>query len=160
MRPLSRPSRIGSRPTAVDSSGGGVSSAPGDTFVTGTVPGVAGETRPPGVVDSPAVPLVAGNWKMFKGPRETREFCRALGETDETVARRTHAALQAGLRVIACVGETLEERESGETELILRLQVESIRDAVGAHAALVVAYEPVWAIGTGHVATTGQIQTA
>jgi triosephosphate isomerase len=174
------------------------------------------------------VPLLAANWKMFKGPRETREFCEAFsapegveavlcppfvslptavdsgqtvfaqnvhwaaegaytgevsapmllelgvagtivghserrqyfGETDETVARRTAAALEAGLRVIACVGESLEERQSGQMELVLRLHVESIRDAVGEHENLAVAYEPVWAIGTGQTATPDQAREA
>jgi triosephosphate isomerase len=63
--------------------------------------------------------------------------------------------------VIACVGETEEERESGDTEIVLRLQVEAIRDAVaGMLAHLVVAYEPVWAIGTGRTATPDQAQEA
>jgi len=170
--------------------------------------------------------LIAGNWKMFKGPSETRAFADAFdspegvdvvicpayvslaaavegglttyaqnvhwapegaftgeisapmlrelgvqgaivghserrqlfGETDEGVARRAKAALEAGLGVIACVGESEEEREAGQTELIIRLQVESIRDAVGAHERLVIAYEPVWAIGTGKTATSDQAQ--
>jgi triosephosphate isomerase len=91
------------------------------------------------------------------GHSERRQY---FGETDTTVARRTHAALQAGLHVIACVGETWEERESGDTETVLRIQVEAIRDACGEHERLVLAYEPVWAIGTGKTATPELAQEA
>jgi triosephosphate isomerase len=87
------------------------------------------------------------------GHSERRQY---FGETDETVARRATAALEAGLRVIACVGETQEERERDETEDVLRRQLAVLEP----HPNLVLAYEPVWAIGTGLTATPEMAQEA
>jgi triosephosphate isomerase len=87
------------------------------------------------------------------GHSERRQY---FGETDETVALRTRAALDAGLRVIACVGETLAERESEQTEDVLRRQLSVLEP----HPHLVLAYEPVWAIGTGLTATPEMAQQA
>ena len=98
-----------------------------------------------------------GVYGAIVGHSERREY---FGETDETVARRVRAALALGLSVIACVGESEEEREAGQTELVLRLQVESIADVAEDRENLVIAYEPVWAIGTGRTATPDTAQEA
>jgi triosephosphate isomerase len=87
------------------------------------------------------------------GHSERRQY---FGESDETVARRAAHALQAGLRVIACIGELEEERERGETEAVLRRQLSVLES----HERLVLAYEPVWAIGTGRTATPELAQEA
>ena len=87
------------------------------------------------------------------GHSERRQY---FGETDHGVALRVAAALAAGLRVIACVGENEEERAHGDTEAVLRAQL-AVLDA---HPALAVAYEPVWAIGTGKTATPELAQEA
>jgi triosephosphate isomerase len=87
------------------------------------------------------------------GHSERRQY---FGETDDGVGRRTRSALAAGLHVIACVGETEEQRERGETEDVLRRQLAVLEP----HPHLVLAYEPVWAIGTGRTATPEIAQAA
>jgi triosephosphate isomerase (TIM) len=86
------------------------------------------------------------------GHSERRQY---FGETDDTVNLRLKHALEAGLTVICCVGEVLEEREAGLTDDVLRRQCVRAFHAISAKKAakLVVAYEPVWAIGTGKTAT-------
>ena len=102
-----------------------------------------------------SAPMLAdlGVYGAIVGHSERRQY---FGETDETVARRAAAALDAGLSVIACVGELEEERERGETDDVLQRQL----SALEAHDNLVIAYEPVWAIGTGKTATPELAQEA
>ncbi|MBZ5511407.1 MAG: triose-phosphate isomerase [Acidobacteriia bacterium] len=94
----------------------------------------------------------AGCTHVIIGHSERRQY---FGETDDTVNRKLLAALEAGLVPIVCVGEVLQEREAGLTEEVLRRQITgAFRTISGDKAApIIVAYEPVWAIGTGKTAT-------
>jgi triosephosphate isomerase (TIM) len=105
-----------------------------------------------GEVSAPML-LELGVKGAIVGHSERRQY---FGETDATVGKRAEAALEAGLYVIACVGETEQEREAGETEAVLERQVA----ALPRHERLVIAYEPVWAIGTGKTATPDIAQEA
>ncbi|MDE6058625.1 MAG: triose-phosphate isomerase [Clostridia bacterium] len=87
------------------------------------------------------------------GHSERRQY---FGETDETVNKRTLAALAAGLTPIVCIGETLEERETGKTEEVLDRQITEGMKGIDDISKIVIAYEPVWAIGTGRTATAEQ----
>ncbi len=105
-----------------------------------------------GEVSAPML-LELGVQGTIVGHSERRQyFC----ETDETVRERAQTALDAGLAVIACVGESESEREAGEMERVLRRQV----SVLPVHERLVIAYEPIWAIGTGRTATPEMAQEA
>lgn len=91
------------------------------------------------------------------GHSERRQY---FGETNETVNKRTKQALANGLKPIVCVGETLEEREKGRTNRVLKKQILEGFEGITDFTNIVVAYEPVWAIGTGKVATTEQADEA
>ena len=104
---------------------------------------------------SPTMVKEAGAEYVIVGHSERR---RLFGETDTIVNRKVAAAIGAGLTPIVCIGETLEERERDETFAVLDRQIKDGLDGFSAEqvADLVVAYEPVWAIGTGRTATSAQ----
>jgi triosephosphate isomerase len=106
---------------------------------------------------SPLMLKEVGCHYVIIGHSERRQF---FGETDETVNRRIKAALAQGLKVIFCIGETLKEREEGKTFSVIERQVEdglkNLSDKEMKN--MVIAYEPVWAIGTGKTATPGQAE--
>lgn len=103
--------------------------------------------------------LDAGVESVLIGHSERRHI---FGESDEFLGRKVAAALAAGLRPLFCIGENLEDRESGRTDAVLEGQIQgalrSLDSAAGAR--LEIAYEPVWAIGTGRVAETAQVAGA
>jgi triosephosphate isomerase (TIM) len=108
---------------------------------------------------SPAMLADVGCKYVILGHSERRHI---LGETDAFINRKLHAALAAGLKAILCIGETLEERKSDRTTAVLGAQLTGSLAGIDAAALanIVLAYEPVWAIGTGHNATPQQAQEA
>lgn len=108
---------------------------------------------------SPVMLKDAGCDFVILGHSERRRY---FGETDEMVNRKTRTAFSNGLSPIVCVGETLEEREKGQTLKVIEKQVRSALSGLtrGESKALVLAYEPVWAIGTGKTATPSQAEEA
>lgn len=94
---------------------------------------------------------------VIVGHSERREY---FGETDELVAQKALRALNAGLLPIVCVGETLAQREAGQTDAIVCRQIDAVLSLIAENdlAKIVVAYEPVWAIGTGKTATPEMAQ--
>lgn len=101
---------------------------------------------------APGMLSAAGCRYVIIGHSERRQY---FGETDETVSRKIAAAQEAELVPIVCVGELLDEREAGQTEAVLKKQVNGAFSALtaGQFSPIIIAYEPVWAIGTGRTAT-------
>ena len=124
--------------------------------------GVAGQNLYPeakgaftGEVSGPMLKEAGCRWVIL-GHSERRQI---LGESDDFVAKKTLAAIASGLHPIVCVGETLEERAAGKTlDVVLRQLRAALDPIASARGAAVVAYEPVWAIGTGKVATPNDAQ--
>jgi triosephosphate isomerase len=104
-----------------------------------------------GEISAPMLVAVGCRWVVI-GHSERRQY---FGETDESVFKKTVAALDAGLKPIVCLGERLEEREAGQTESVLAAQFTGGLAGLDPEqfARIVIAYEPVWAIGTGKTAT-------
>ena len=96
------------------------------------------------------------NWVIL-GHSERRHV---FGESDQVVASKVKAALDEDLNVMACIGEKLDEREAGQTNAVNARQLEAIREIVDDWSKIVIAYEPVWAIGTGVTASPEQAQEA
>jgi len=108
-----------------------------------------------GEISAPMLLESGAKWVII-GHSERRQY---FGETDATVAEKVTAALAKGLRPIACVGETLAEREKGETLAVVTRQIDAfLKSFVAQPGVGVIAYEPVWAIGTGKVASPEQAQ--
>lgn len=102
---------------------------------------------------SPLMLRDAGCHYVILGHSERRDI---MGETDDLIRKKLHAAWEAGLEPILCIGEHLDEREAGKTNRVLKKQL-AILEGVEADRPLTVAYEPVWAIGTGRTATPEQV---
>ncbi|HEY1812979.1 MAG TPA: triose-phosphate isomerase [Kofleriaceae bacterium] len=110
-----------------------------------------------GEVSAPLLHDAGATWTIV-GHSERRQH---FGETDEHVAKKAHAALHGGLGAIVCIGETLAERDAGRTLGVIDTQLVAAMsqvDAAHAKERVVIAYEPVWAIGTGRTATPAQAQ--
>lgn len=109
-----------------------------------------GEVAPAMIKDTGAVSVIIGH----------SERRHVFGEQNDLLRKKVVAALDAGLKVIYCVGELLEEREAGRTEQVLDEQLKQVLGPDVSLANLTIAYEPVWAIGTGRTATPDQAQEA
>lgn len=108
-----------------------------------------------GEISAPMIKAAGAKWVIL-GHSERRAI---FGETNNFIREKIEAAVTAGLRPIACVGETLDEREAGNTLDVVFEQVDAFADLLAADPGnIVIAYEPVWAIGTGKVATPEQAQ--